>query len=34
VADRFILCSDGPKGLGEAIEQVWPLAEVQRRGDA
>jgi putative transposase len=27
--DVLILCSDGLKGIGEAIEQVWPLATHQ-----
>ena len=29
VADVFILCSDGLKGIGEAIEVVWPQATHQ-----
>jgi transposase-like protein len=29
VADSFIVCCDGLKGLPEAIRATWPLAEVQ-----
>lgn len=29
VADVLIICSDGLKGLGEAIESAWPLATHQ-----
>ena len=29
MADAFIVCSDGLKGIGEAIESVWPLATHQ-----
>jgi len=29
VADWFIVCCDGLKGLPEAIRATWPLAEVQ-----
>jgi len=29
VEDILVICSDGLKGIGEAIEQVWPLATHQ-----
>lgn len=29
VQDILVICSDGLKGIGEAIEQVWPLATHQ-----
>ena len=29
VADAFIVCCDGLKGLPEAIRATWPLADVQ-----
>jgi transposase-like protein len=29
IADVLIICSDGLKGIGEAIEQVWPQATHQ-----
>ena len=30
VADVFIICSDGLKGMTDAIEQVWPAAVHQK----
>jgi transposase-like protein len=29
IADCFIVCCDGPKGLPDAIRATWPAAEVQ-----